>query len=694
MDQFAVREVALVGVYAAFGAAFWLVQRIERTSYLRLFALAQALFALHSLTNLWLLHQHEPVAVGRALGWAAMLGAGLGVLGGSYAVVGRALPTIWFFLGGIVGLLVPLVLYWDVAEPWRRLPTLGFMGLALLTSGAVLFSGRALGAGRWAAALGCWGGGFYALIYPFVRPWVAATEFVLDLGFALLIATGIIVMHFELGRESSRELVARYRSLFDEAWPGLFRLDEKGRVLCANRALLELLRCSEQEASKLAFAADLLVDADERVCAEARIEAGQNLQGVESRWRRRDGSEARVTYSVRSIPPQPGDRVAFEGSAQDVTHERRLRQQGEQAARLESLDRLAGGIAHDFNNALTIIMHGLELTKRSLPGAHQLLAAPLDSALEAARGAAKYTHQLMMLGRRRPGKSVPIPVNDAVSNALRTAQSSLGPHIALSYRLARENPSVCLMPGQLEQLVMNLLLNAGDAMPEGGELAVGTSVGELSPGVSSVRVTVSDTGRGMDDETRLRAFDPFFTTKAGRKGAGLGLTTVYGIVQQANGRIELETAPGQGSTFTIEFPRSRVEAVSERAASPVVCRGEGVILLVDDRQGLRDSTARALREAGYDVVSAASAQEALELAQGRRIDLLLTDVVMPRVTGPELADELRRAQPSVRILYMSGYAEDAVGGWVADVGPLLAKPFTIQSLTTAVAEVLQGAPAE
>ncbi|HEX2250503.1 MAG TPA: PAS domain S-box protein [Gemmatimonadales bacterium] len=400
---------------------------------------------------------------------------------------------------------------------------------------------------------------------------------------------------------------------------------------------------------------------------------------------------------------------------QDITDRHRAEQQlGEtqahlaQAQKLEAVGRLAGGIAHDFNNLLTVINAlSLAILKR-LPAADPN-RADLEEIHGAGERAANLTRQLLAFSRRQVLQQEVLDLNTVVLGVGRMLGRLIGEDITLRFPLAPDLNPIRADRGQLEQVIINLALNARDAMPGGGALTIETANVQVRYGDGDerlgllpgdyVKLVVSDTGTGMDEMTQAHIFEPFFTTKRQGEGTGLGLATVYGIVQQSGGGIAVSSAPGQGSAFTIYLPQAAQTAEPEQPRDlREAAGGSEVILLVEDEPSVRRLTANLLRGYGYAVLEVSGGQQAIELARAapRPIDLLLTDVVMPGLSGPELAEQLRAQLGDFRVLYMSGYSDLASRhGYALEGAPLLQKPFTPEGLGRKVREVLDaGSPAE
>jgi two-component system cell cycle sensor histidine kinase/response regulator CckA len=399
-------------------------------------------------------------------------------------------------------------------------------------------------------------------------------------------------------------------------------------------------------------------------------------------------------------------------NAQDVTDRRQAEEglrlseeQLRQSQKMEAVGRLAGGVAHDFNNLLTAIQGNVEMLMLEVPQA----GAIRDDLLEikrAATRAASLTRQLLAFSRKQMLAPKVLDVNAAVREMERMLGRVIGEDVQLVTVLSADSAAVLADPGQLEQVILNLAVNARDAMPRGGTLRIETREVQLTeteaqrypyrvdPG-AYVRLSVCDTGVGMPSDVLGRVFEPFFTTKEPGKGTGLGLSTVYGIVKQSGGYVWAESEEGRGSTFRVYLPR--VNAEPERAEprpEPVAERGGGVVLLVEDEEGVRSLSRRVLERRGYTVLAARNAAEARQMfaANGNRVDLLLTDVVMPHESGRELAEALLPLQPDLRVVFMSGYTDDALirHGVLEDRFRLLEKPFAPEGLARIVREALEA----
>ena len=423
----------------------------------------------------------------------------------------------------------------------------------------------------------------------------------------------------------------------------------------------------------------------------------------ESRHRSRDGREFPVLIDLTAVRGESGELLCFATNVEDLTERERAEAQVRQAQKMEALGRLAGGVAHDFNNVLMVIIGFADFISAGL-GATDPLRADAEEIRKAAERAAALTRQLLSFGRPRRAESESADLNGVVRDMELMLRSVLGERIQLDTRLDAGHAMVDADRGQLEQVVMNLALNARDAMPDGGVLEIRTSAATFEPGegylatgidIASgdyVLLTVSDTGHGMDAATRARIFEPFFTTRRSSQNSGLGLAVVYGIVSQSRGYLWVDSEPDRGTTFTICFRHSTDEATLGVTAPTLDVRGgTETILAVEDEETVRTLTVRVLTDAGYHVIAARDGQEALDMIRtGVEPNLVLTDVVMPVLGGGDLAERLAVERPALTVLFMSGYtgAELAERGLSEASDRFLQKPFSAESLLHKVRELL------
>jgi two-component system cell cycle sensor histidine kinase/response regulator CckA len=407
---------------------------------------------------------------------------------------------------------------------------------------------------------------------------------------------------------------------------------------------------------------------------------------------------AEVKYADDGVP------VAAWGTMQDITERRVLEEQLRRAQRMEALGQLAGGVAHDFNNLLTVIQVETGFLQEGLSD-NDPLKVEVFEIRRAAERAASLTRQLLAFSRKQILRPRLLDLNTLVSDTSHMLRRLIGEDIELVTMLTLNVATIMADPGQLEQVLVNLAVNARDAMPTGGVLRVETSainVGPddvLVPPGDYVVLTVSDTGHGMDENVRLRIFDPFFTTKPPGRGTGLGLSTVFGIVEQSGGKIAVESTPGRGATFTIYLPRANPDdARPESGSAPLqdfLPRRHATVLLVEDEQPLRSVSQRVLEREGYTVLTAEDGFEGLAIAEtfSGTIDLLITDVVLPGLDGRAVAARLKLRRPGLQVLYMTGYTDDEMlrRGLIDDEVNLLDKPFNSAQLADAARRAIRRA---
>ena len=435
--------------------------------------------------------------------------------------------------------------------------------------------------------------------------------------------------------------------------------------------------------------------------------AGLAFTTCDFRIRRPDRRTGWVVMRAEVKYTPDGRPATLWGTLQDVTEQRELEQQLVQAQRMEALGQLASGVAHDFNNLLTVIRIAADIMGEELDKGSDLLPE-VSQIRHAADHAAGLTRQLLAFSRKQLLRPRRMDLNTLVNETTSMLQRLIGADVELAVRLDSSLPSVLADPNQLQQVLLNLAVNARDAMPHGGVLLVETAPytsghddRRLPPG-DYVTLTVADTGHGMDESVQRRIFDPFFTTKPPGKGTGLGLSTVLGIVEQSGGRVSVESRPGHGARFTIHLPRARDDRrTAEHTAIPQSPERRPVpatVLLVEDDRSLRTVFHRMLDRGGYTVLMAEDGYEALAVAESfsGTIDVLVTDVVLPGLGGHDLAARLTQRRPGLRVLYMTGYTDDEVirRGLVRDEVHVLEKPFNAAELARALRATLDDAPPE
>ncbi len=509
-----------------------------------------------------------------------------------------------------------------------------------------------------------------------------------------------------VAQEKLRRSEMNFRSLVTNAPYGICRCDSAGKLLDANPALLSMLGYSSADELVGSHLGTLYDDAQHWFELADRLRTSVPFNGLMVQWKRKNGALTQARISGRTVL-NGGHSKTFELFAEDVTERRLLEQQLQQSQKMEAVGRLAGGIAHDFNNLLMVISGYAEFLQDRL-GPEPELRAPAQEIGSAAGRASSLTRQLLAFSRKQMLAPKILDLNGVVTENLKMLRRMIGEDIDLVLVAANELGSVRADAGQIEQVIMNLAVNARDAMPSGGKLTIETSnitldeeharfQAPLKPG-NYIMLSITDTGAGMDSETKSHIFEPFFTTK-GPKGTGLGLSTVYGIVKQSGGYIWVDSDPGKGTTFRIYLPR--VADIAEMpdlavTTSAVTANEPGTetILLVEDEANLRYLARQFLEKQGYRVIEAADGAVAVQVAVAHEgmIHLLLTDVIMPGMNGRELAQRITEIRPNTRVLYMSGYTENVIGknGTLDDGVRLLQKPFTLRELKNRVREVLDS----
>ncbi len=499
-----------------------------------------------------------------------------------------------------------------------------------------------------------------------------------------------------------RELTDRLQAVVQASPVAVLAIDPGGIVNMWNPAAERIFGWSEAEVvgRPVPFVPD---DKREEFRAlRERVLRGESLFQLELERRRKDGTPIRVNLSAAPLRDRGGNIYGIMGVLEDVTERKQLEEQLRQATKMEAIGRLAGGVAHDFNNMLTAIRGYSELLLADLP-ANDRRRHQAEEILKAAERAASLTQQLLAFSRRQVIQPKTVDLNALLTNLMGMLRRVIGEDIRLVTRLEPGLWPVTADPGQLEQVVLNLAVNARDAMPQGGVLTIETANvreepssggGHAAGGPGAVQLTVRDTGSGMDAGTLARIFEPFFTTKELGRGTGLGLATVYGIVEQSGGTITADSAPARGTTFAIRFPRAQRPAADARAIDgpAEVLTGSETILVVEDEPFVREFLKKLLASRGYQVLDAASGAEALARCEAYRrpIHLLLTDVVMPEMNGRQLAEMLVAQRPEIRVLFMSGYTDDAVlrHGVQNRSEAFIQKPYAPEALLRTIREVL------
>src|SRR5579863_3302844 len=506
--------------------------------------------------------------------------------------------------------------------------------------------------------------------------------------------------------EALRRSEASFRTVVEDAPYGIFRASLAGDFLMVNPALTIMLGYeSQEELLKTSLATDIYRHpaVHQKICDLVLL--NQHFKDVEIEWKRKDGTFTVVRCSGWPVKDENGAIAYIEVIAEDVTERRVLERQLRVAQRMEAVGRLSGGIAHDFNNLLGVILGYIQVIKRNLVSGNSLFEYA-EEIEKASQRAVSLTRQLLAFSRQQILEPVILNLNTLVSDMEKMLPRLIGEDIQLNLILDPAIGQVKADQGQIEQVLMNLAVNARDAMPDGGKLIILTANAEFHaafvrehqgsvPG-QYVMLSVTDTGIGIDPEIQAQIFEPFFTTKGRDKGTGLGLATVYGVVKQSNGYITVDSVKGKGASFNIYLPRIEQPVATQGDSSqrPLTLQGCEIILLVEDADPLRKLAQMFLKDNGYQVLGAANGAEAQRVATAYMgpIHLLLTDVVMPGINGRALAERLAPLHPAMKVLYMSGYTDSFIAGHgVLEEGiHLLHKPFTEETLMRKVREVLDA----
>jgi PAS domain S-box-containing protein len=528
---------------------------------------------------------------------------------------------------------------------------------------------------------------------------------------ALFFAVALLICWFNAALRATQESLNRsesnFRSLVMNAPYGICRCNALGILQDANPALVAMFGYNTAAELTGRHLGSLYADAQQWFQTADYFHARKEFNNLTTECVRKDGAAIVARISGRSIA-NGKDGGTFEIFMEDVTETRMLELQLRQAQKMEAIGRLAGGIAHDFNNLLMVISGYVEFLLERL-GPDPGLRGPAQEISNATQRATSLTRQLLAFSRKQILAPKLLDLNEAVAENLKMLTRMIGEDIDLVMIPGPTLGAVRADPGQIDQVIMNLAVNARDAMPQGGKLTIETANVTLDENFARthtpltagdyIMLAISDTGIGMDNETQSRIFEPFFTTK-GTKGTGLGLSTVYGIVKQSGGFIFVDSKPQRGTAIRAYFPRVNgredAAAAQDSLGLPRTDRGQETILLVEDEINVRQLARQYLEKQGYKILEAEDGAAALQIVDGYKgtIDLLLTDVIMPGANGPELAAQITKLLPDVRVLYMSGYTENAVDrGVMLDTSiNLLQKPFSLPALRDRVREVLDSEP--
>jgi two-component system, cell cycle sensor histidine kinase and response regulator CckA len=515
------------------------------------------------------------------------------------------------------------------------------------------------------------------------------------------VVTFVDITQRKNSEEASTRSESEYRSIIEGAPYGIYRVDQNGRVKMANPALVAMLGYqSQSELLGLSAATDIFLDPMQLQRAISLYRSEGAAARYEAKWKRKDGTSIVVRLAGGQLSREQEDPIGFEVFAEDITEQRSLRKQFEHAQKMEAVARLAGGVAHDFNNLLMIVGGYAQLMEESSADPKKV-AEYATHIQHAMSKAATVTRQLLAFSRKQVLEPTVLDLTHVVKDIGEMLPRLLGEDMEIAMDLQTRLGAIRADRGHLEQIIMNLAVNARDAMPQGGRLTVATSNVSLDasyyqgvevPMGRYVLLAISDTGTGMDIETQLHIFEPFFTTKGVGKGTGLGLATVYGLVKQNHGFIWFYSEAGKGSVFKIYLPRVDVEADSDEGLQPVPVPSGGpeTILLVDDEAVLRDMCGAYLESKGYTVLKAGNAKEAMEICRSydHPIHLLITDVVMPGLGGIELAKSALELRPALAVILVSGHTGRRLDRAAIGFAKFLQKPFGFDALDRTIRSLL------
>ena len=505
----------------------------------------------------------------------------------------------------------------------------------------------------------------------------------------------------EMCEEALRETETRFRSLFNESRDAIYIRTKEGKFLDFNSSMSDLFGYSREEMLDMNVSDMYANESDQERFLEL-IEKTGFVKNFEVKLRRKDGREIDCLVAVSALRDKEGNISGYHGIIHDITERKKLEQQLMQAQKMEAVGRLAGGIAHDFNNILTAIIGYAHLLKLELNKDDPLLSYA-GEIISSSERAANLTRALLTFSRRQVMSPKPLNINDVVQGMKSLLTRLIGEDVDLSIRLTEEDLTVMADITQMEQVLMNLVTNSRDAMPGGGSVVISTQRMRLDDNFVSMHgfgkpadfamISVEDTGEGIDENIKDSIFDPFFSTKEVGKGTGLGLAIVYGIIKQHSGHVNVYSHVGKGTTFKIYLPLIETKTDAQESPSLANVRGGSeTILIAEDNSQVRALTKKILANAGYQVIEAVDGAEAITLFKERRdtVQLLILDAIMPKMNGGECIREIRRIDPLVRAIFMSGYTADIMQKTGIDTEDidLILKPVSPHELLRKVREIL------
>ena len=676
MGELIPQKITEFTVNLLFAVAFIILYHRDRKKYLFYWAFALNLLVLQNFVNLLPsigLPQVASLIIGRILNIAASLLS----IWGAHAFFGDEPSLLWLpivFMGFAWSILGQA---FQVAYVAAALPIyLVIAALLALTAQKVAESHHS-GVGHILTGVGFTIFAIYAFTIPWIsrEPWFSELENQLDLFFSIVVIVGVLTLHNEMARTEAEENASRYHSVFTNSIDGIFVTDGEGKIVAANTSLADIFGyASPKEMTGLNYESILLpTNRDNSIFTNERVfNAAVSTKDL-------SGNELELRLNLLRHHDEMGSLIRLEGAVRDLTKESVYRRQLMQAQRLDSMGRLAGGMAHDFNNLLTAI-HGnvqLVLLHNSLKKEAIMRLGDTLKAVECAR---EMTTQLLAFARYQPLAKKAIRVNDVILAVCELLSRTLPSSVSLKTELTEKEVFVRAGYAQLEQIVMNLVLNGRDAISDAGTINVSLSCDD-----ELVVFEVSDSGKGISEKDLEHIFEPFFTTKALGEGSGLGLASVYGIVQQLKGNITVSSELHAGTRFTVTLPRCINEGnieFNESAAPPIDSEKQMKVLLVEDKDMVRNVAAQMCESLGFEVIKASSGFEALDLASKQDYDILLSDIVMPKMSGPTLAAKLLVDKERLPCVFLSAYAPHPET-WPAGC-TFLRKPFSITELKESI----------